>query len=82
MAVLSTRCQIYRLLALFECGWAFGDVFSMDPVLASYCSFSLGLENEEAVLGNKDSDYGVLIKTFYCRTLGNSSFRKICCLAS
>ena len=65
MVVLSVHCQIYRFLALFEWGWVFRDLFSMDPVLASYCSFHLGLENEEAVLGNRNSDYGMLVKTFY-----------------
>lgn len=56
MGILSTHCQTHSLLAFFESGWASGDVFSTDLVLDSRLFFYLGLENEEAVLGHRDSD--------------------------
>lgn len=47
------------LLAFFESGWAFGDVFSAESVLVSCLFFSLGLESSGAVLGHRGSDWHV-----------------------
>lgn len=63
------------LWAFFESGWAFGDVFSAESVLIS-CLLFLGFGKWGAVLGHGDSDYDVLVNTFWYRPASISSFVK------